>query len=79
MLASVQGLHIFSEAGGRAFTVEHVMTATQHMINVAWRGVRSIQQRGTLSLNLMKMNPNSSVSLGHKTQIKLSGKWTVHI
>lgn len=79
MLASIRGLHMFSEAEGRAFTVEHAMTATQHMINVAWRGVRSIQQHSTLSLNLMQMNPNSSVSLGHKTQIKLSEKWTVHI
>lgn len=55
-----------------AFTIEHVMTATQCMMNVAWRGMWSIQQRSTLSLDLMQINLNSSVTLGHKTQIKLS-------
>lgn len=75
MLASIQGLDIISEA----FAVEHAMMATQRMINAPWRGMCSIQQRCTLRLNLMQMNLNSSLSLGHKTRIKLSEKWTVHI
>lgn len=42
--------------------------------------VYSTVPRSALSLNLMQMNLNSSASLGHKAQIKLSEeKWTVHI
>lgn len=79
MLAGINGPDIMSEAGGCALAVEHAMMATQRMINAAWRGMCSIQQHCTRRLNLMQMNLNSSLSLGHKTRIKLSEKWTVHI